>query len=249
MYTTTARHAPLFEKRNEVNLEGGLSPNSVHAAGSWAVTNHIGVSAIGSLSYRNISDRLALSKGQFIEDGIFATTYHLGADNYRSGEVSLGLYNFLPPAKWNLEIFGGYGQGSDYNKDWRYYNSKFKIYFVQGDVWQRYKFMRYGTVLRLAYSQFNFAYSPEQNNWNKIDTPNPPNPQNFIHRKFHNIHLEPSIFIKFGVGHFNGVVQAGLSIPTTLTSLSDINLPYKIKNGDWNYTWFHISWGVNYKIF
>jgi hypothetical protein len=243
MYIPSSKNVPLFENKNEMQIEAGVSPNSVYMTGSWAFTKKYALVVNGSMSFLNFSNRYDIwrSSDELRPSEFFNITSSF-AHRYIEGGV--GKYNILSDSKWKLEVFGGGGYGYALQSPKvssatiSFYENRYWMGFAQGNIGRRHKILEYGASLRLACSGFNFTYKYDPTTQDEWD----------FNLKFNNIHIEPLVFLKIGKGSIRGFGRIGANIAVPLKSLSDIKLAYGIIDESLDYTIFHLSAGISYRF-
>jgi len=258
MYIPSPKNVPLFEKKNEVQVEAGVSPNSIYMTGGYAFSEKYAFIVNGSLSYLNFSKRYDIwwssdkerPKG-YGPDG--PSDHSSFAHRYIEGGI--GRYNLLS-SPWRfaridkIEVFGGGGYGYALQSpkvailENNFYENKYWLGFVQANVGRRSKFYEFGGSLRLAFSGFNFTYIPEKPT---LDNPD-------LTLNFYNIHLEPLAFFRIGNASIRGFVRGGVNLTIPLQSFYGIKLEHGINQESSNdlpgldYTILHLSVGVSYRF-
>ena len=257
MYIPSSKNVPLFEKKNEVQVEAGASPNSVYLTGSYAFSEKYALIVNGSMSYLNFSKRYDIFQSS---DKPHAAPFTEPSDEEKKPmspwegknrssfahsyiEAGIGRYNMLS-SSWLFEVFGGGGYGYAQQSpktavlEENFYENKYWMGFVQSNIGKRSRSYEFGWSLRLAFSGFNFTYIP-------ADTDYPD-----LKLNFNNLHLEPLVFLKLGRGPLRGFVRGGLSVtcPLRLFSDIDLDLDYGIIGVELDYTIIHLSVGVSYRI-
>jgi hypothetical protein len=237
MYIPAVRSIPLFEEKGEFQGEAGISTNSIYANASCAITNKIAVSVNGNLSFRNFSNRYDLFTDIYQPPpttsgwlGWFTPDLR-GSFAHRYGEVSAGRINILPNFLMKLEVFGGAGMGRATDIDRFENDNEYKVdyysFFGQGNLGFKKRSLEAGASLRLAYSRFNCVANLHE----EADE----------HRKIDVCHVEPMFFARVGKGNVKAVFRVGVNIPFDPNKESI--LFYRC-----DYTIFHLSMGVSYRI-
>lgn len=254
MYIPLSQNAPLFEQKNEGQVELGASSNSVYLQGAYAFSDKYALIAHGNMSFRNFSGRydifntIALSAphkpyeplwppfdwGYFIKSSAFSHRYvELGGGRYNIGSST-----------WKKELFAGGGCGYAFehadnqtSKNGKFEN-KYWLGFVQGNIGRKWKITELGWSLRMAASGFNFTTPSE------ISDFYPPYPYLNTNLYFHNIHVEPLFFLRTGKAPVQGFIRVGSSLILPLKSFTEIYLPHGIEREKVRYTIFHLSAGI-----
>ena len=244
MYIPAVRSIPLLEKKGEFQGEAGVSTNSVYANGSYAFTNHIAASINGNLSYRNFSSWYDLFS-DIPSLGIDPNWESGGKFAHRYGEVSLGKINMITSRAPKLEIFGGMGMGRatdtrsnyyyDYYKEGNYYECDYYSFFGQGNFGIKKRIFEAGVSMRLAYSRFSYAATNSGEDFS-------------FQNKFGAFHLEPMGFIRVGGKNLKFVYRIGTHLAFTNNTIEYPNLRGFDDNGKLEYTIFHCSIGISYRI-
>jgi len=266
MYIPSSKNVPLFEKKNEVQVEVGASPNSVYMTGGYAFTNKYAFIVNGSMSFLNFSKWYDIwwSSEEERPSGFLNGPSDHSSFAHRYIEAGFGRYNLLSSPRRFLridkfEVFGGGGYGYALQSpkvailENNFYENKYWLGFVQANAGRRSKFYEFGFSLRLAFSRFNFTYIPEE----------PWKGDPILKLNFNNFHIEPLAVFRLGKGSIHGFVRGGFNITCTLTSFPGIELEHGI-NGDSNsqnadlydiigitkldYTVLHLSVGISYRI-
>ena len=181
-FIPTTPSVPLFEEKGEYHFEGGASTNSLYINAATALTNYLGVSAGGNVSYGNFSNRYDIFTRKD-GSGIAANSGRkVGDGNHIYGEASVGLLNLDKESEGNIfEIFGGFGIGSSTAAN--YYS-----FFIQGNSGTKEKKYEGGVSMRVGYSLFNY---PKEN--------------------FGGMSFEPMGFIRIGGEYVKADIRAGLN--------------------------------------
>ena len=232
MYIPSPKNIPLFEEKGEVQVETGVTANSIFATGNYAFSEKYAVIANGSLSFGNFSEIYDLAD---LHQGGGETNYLMfgGVFAHHSVEAGVGKYK-IPLSGWNLELFGGGGYGNAKGGD---HKNEYWLGFIQGNIGKRFKAIELGWSLRVAFSEFYFTY-PSRIYQSK----------DYFDVKFNNFHLEPLFCLRTGYGLLHGFVRGGLSITSPLKPLWEIDSTEGVKNGILEYTIFHLSIGVSFRL-
>ncbi len=249
MYIPAVRSIPLLEKQGEFQMEAGASTNSVYANVSGAITNDIAVSVNGNMSYRNFTDRYDIFTHKDAEntntDFLVTTADLRGMFSHRYGEISVGKINILPEFPMKLEIFGGAGMGratdtdiNPYYTNPNYYKADYYSFFGQGNLGMKRRNFEAGGSVRLAYSMFNYTADREET---KGELPF------FDQTKFGAFSLEPMGFARIGGKNLKAVFRLGFNLMIPI-NLEDGYYRGFTDSGNLDYTVFHFSVGLSYRI-
>ena len=236
-------NTPLFEKKNEVEIEAGASTNSIFAAVNYAFTNKYAFIANGSMSFRNFSKWYDLSykvgdeyQGSGGGGNWFDLSELFNNDNpykHRSVEAGFGRYNILNINKLLfLEAFAGasYGDAKIIDNEYYKFDSWHALGFVQANFGLKLK-----NILECGFStRFQYSYLEGKQTY-LMDT------QSEI-KKFNinAFHWQQFGFCKIGNKHIKGVVRLGINIP-----LYSENKTVKTNGLGYGYTLLHFSIGMN----
>ncbi|MCL2328698.1 MAG: hypothetical protein FWC39_09350 [Bacteroidetes bacterium] len=182
-FIPATQSVPLFEEKGEYHFEAGASTNSLYANAATALTNYLGVSVGGNVSYGNFSNRYDIFTLKN-DSGIVGSSSHKskGDCNHVYGEASVGLLNIDKESGGNIfELFGGFGMGASTSAD--YYS-----FFLQGNSGTKEKRFEGGVSMRIGYSLFNY---PEE--------------------KFGGMSFEPMGFMRIGGEHLKVDFRGGLN--------------------------------------
>ena len=258
MYIPTIRTIPLLEKQGEIQMEAGVSTNSIYANISGAITDDFAVSLNGNLSYRNFThyyDVFTHKDDKGPKDNLFFTMPDLrGMFAHRYMEVSVGKINIRPTFPMKLEIFGGTGMGRatdfvEYSSN-RCDNYEVDYYsiFGQGNLGLKKRIIEAGASLRLVYTMFNYLSEYEYSSGE----------QSLFQYKFGAMSFEPMGFARIGRGNLKAVLRIGFNFMFRMNLNQELELNrddtgyyhYRglTKSGNLNYTMFHYSVGLSYRI-
>ncbi|MDR0811156.1 MAG: hypothetical protein LBN23_02620 [Paludibacter sp.] len=238
MYIASVKNIPLFDKKNEGQIEAGISTNSIYATGSYAVTDEYALAVNGSLSYGNFSDRYDIftKKNAPYPSGFFTIAPPKGDFNHKYIEASFGKYNLLFPQKissrMKLEVFAGCGYGI-VDDILEYvgtglWNINYYTPFVQCNFGTRYRYLDAGVAMRTAYSFFDYTYTNNEY------------PNENEHYKFNTIHLEPLFRVGLGRGKLKLNFRLGFNFRWILDK--------EIAAKDFFNTPMHLSIGAGYRF-
>jgi len=245
LYIPATRSIPLLEKKGEFQAEAGVSTNSIYANGSYAFTDKVAASINGSLSYGNFSDRYDLFTYKSDEPtSDLLWTNVSGEFSHRYGEVSVGRINMAPTFPMKLEIFGGMGMGratdTDYFFDEDQYKTDYYSFFGQGNVGFKKQFFEAGGSIRLGYSYFNYTA-------NRYDYKSEGHV--LYQKKFGVIHAEPMLFARVGADKLKAVFRAGINFALKFNPTEELaGFRGFNDSGKLDYTMFHLSVGLSYRI-
>jgi len=256
MYIPAIRAIPLLEKEGEFQMEAGVSTNSVYANISGAITDEIAVSLNGNLSYRNFTNYYDLFTHKDKEGprgGLWFTPTDLrGMFTHRYGEASVGRINILPTSPMKLEIFGGAGMGKAtdfvaYSSD-RYgnYKTDYYTFFGQGDYGVKKRKIEAGISVRIAYTSFMYTFDYKYSSAGTHD---------LYQYKFGTANFEPMGFARVGGEKLKAVIRIGFNLmfrgfyqEINKDKTSSYYLRGFTDSGDLDYTVFHFSVGLSYRI-
>ena len=227
VYIPPSKNVPLFEKKGEVQIESGLSTNSIFATGSYAFSEKYALIANGNLSFRNFSPFYDLSDILRRSDYslIWMFNEKLACRSFESG---LGRYNLLTSSsKWRLETFAGAMYGES-RSDWHFQNKHLQGFF-QVNIGKRSQYDEIGWSSRIAYSHF----SSEQE-WGT----------DIIYANFNAFHIENLFFLRFGGEHFKVILRYGFN----LVYPSSFYSSFKNFSIDRGYSILHFSVGLTYRF-
>jgi hypothetical protein len=244
IYIPATRSIPLLEKKGEFQAEAGASTNSIYANGSYAFTNNIAASINGNLSYRNFSNYYDIftHKDKTEPSGWLEPDLR-GNFAHRYGEVSVGKINMLPTSPMKLEIFGGMGIGratdTDYFNHDNHYKSDYYAFFGQGNYGIKHRVVEAGVSIRLAYSWVNYTADVHDRKSEHL----------LYKNKFDVWHVEPMGFARIGEGNLKFVLRLGINLAFTMNPDEEYgDLRGFIGNGNLDFTLFHYSLGISYRI-
>jgi len=181
-FIPATQSVPLFEEKGEYHFEGGASTNSLYVNAAAALTDYLGVSVGGNLSYGNFSniyDIFTLKNGYGTT--IFGSSKSSGDCSHVYGEASVGLLNLDKSSGGNIfELFGGFGMGSS--------AADYYSFFLQGNSGTKEQRFETGVSMRVGYSLFTY---PEQ--------------------KFGGMSFEPMGFMRIGGEYLKVDIRGGLN--------------------------------------
>ena len=236
MYIPAVRSIPLLEKKGEFQGEAGASTNSAYVNGSYAFTDDIAASINGNLSYGNFTDYYDIYTNKYERDLLDFGGRFL----HRYGEVSVGKMNMLPNFPIKLEVFGGAGVGrATEDTDELYHNNNYKSdyysFFGQGNFGLKKRIVEAGISIRLAYSMFNYAVNLNEGELYKT--------------QFDVFHVEPVFFVRIGKSNLKAVFRTGVNLTLPINPVEEYEmLGFNSYNGKLDYTIFHFSVGLSYRI-
>jgi hypothetical protein len=252
MYIPPTRSIPLFEKKNEGQIDAGISTNSLYATAAYSITNKFALAVNGNLSFRNFSSFYDIFSTIYSNRQLMYDFTNRGGDNafaHRYIEGSFGRYNVLANYKASsflmMEVFagGGYGKATDkyeyeyeYNNSKDNFNSNYYLAFVQFNVGVKKNHIEGGVSIRSSFSGYHFLYESTIYDNKNV--------------RIYNLHFEPLIFGRFGGERLKFNVRLGFNLVTVLNpvSISDINVGRGIIDGYFRHTITHISVGISYKF-
>jgi hypothetical protein len=160
---------------------------------------------------------------------------------HRYGEVSVGKINIQSKWQFKLEAFGGAGMGratdfvADYYAD--SYKTDYYSFFGQGNMGFKKQEDEVGFSVRLAYTMFDYTAIYDKDY--------------FFQTKFSAINFEPMMVVRAGKKNLKIVSRIGLNLmfPINLNK-EDVGSYYRgfTDLSDLDYTVFHLSVGLSYKI-
>jgi len=235
VYIPSPKNVPLFEKKGEVQLETGVSTNSLYMTGSYAFSEKYAMITNGSMSYTAIA-------GRNIQHHSELTFFLEGDTPHYSFETGIGRYNMLPSSERKLELFAGVGYGKasfGFNLS-EFPNQKYRQGFIQVNTGKRYKYVDAGWSLRSAFSGFHNQYGWSDKYNHAI-----------MNEKYKAIHLEPLFVIRVGGQRVKWFYRTGFNLAFPLSSNS-VMKPLKIERNIFNivegYTLLHFSTGISYRF-
>jgi len=234
MYIPPSMSTPLLDKKNDGQVDMGVSTNSVYLSGGYAFSEKYALIAHGNLSYFNFYKRFDNKNSRYNASGFYFDPFPTNAFAHRYAEFGVGRYNLLSSTTEKLELFGGGGYG--YATENQIYKNKYWVGFVQGNMGRKWKVIELGLSFRMAYSGFHFSYHSQTNSTNDIRL------------KFNNIHVEPLLFFRVGYDPAHFFLRAGISKTQPNKSFSGINLGYGIEGERLRYTVLHLSAGMSFRF-
>lgn len=201
-YIPSSKNVPLFEEKGEVQIETGVSTNSLYLTGSYAFSDNYAVIANGSASYPALV-------GKPIR-GYSETMIFLDGDvPHYSCEAGFGRYNLLPLSERRLEVFAGAGYGMSYSYFSEGNKGNYMQGFVQINTGKRYEHAEIGWALRAAYVGFQYQYEYHKSQFeNGIRQPDK---LIIEHGNIQTFHLEPLFVIRTG-GRVKWFARTGLNL-------------------------------------
>lgn len=232
LYIPSPKNIPLLEEKGEVQVEVGVSTNSIFATGSYAFSEKYAFIANSAFSFYNFSDFSDL--GDLRSYGEL-TILSGGAEiAHRSVEAGFGRFNILPESKRCLEAFVGVGYSVG-NFDDKDYNNRYINGFFQINTNKKHKKLEIGWSFSCNYVYFNFKHPDYYNKKNK---------EEIIYSKFSLIQPGALFFMRFGSEHLKLTIRNGINLAFPLSS----NCPIKTNSFETEHTVFHISMGLCYSF-
>jgi len=238
-YIPSPKNLPLFEEKGEMQIEAGISTNSIFAAGSYALTDKYALIANGCLSLANFSKIYDFGSDWWPSPEFNIFPFPDGEFAHRSVEAGFGRFNRQPSSIWKREIFTGIGYGAaEEGKDWK---NRYLQSFVQTNIGRRWKYFELGWSFRMAGSYFNYKYPV------RVCTPGCSD--EIRYKNFGVVHAEHITMIRFGGEYLKGFIRGGVNLAVPLSLSSD---EYKIiwlsRGGFWNFSMYHVSVGLSYRF-
>ena len=233
VYIPSPKSVPLLKEKGEIQIEAGLSTNSIFTTGSYAFSEKYALTANGNLSLLNFLPMRDL--GDLRPPPSDGQTIYIQGDEvvHRSIEAGLGRYNLLQASGRRLEIFAGaiYGEADNYGL----FQSKYLQGFLQANIDRKNKVNRNegGLSFRIAFS--NFDCIETSNNANYMPK----------HKNFNIFHVDYLFwFSKF---FFDEHLKLNVRYGLNLAFYSPLgSSPFEIYNYDGGFSVLHLSIGLSY---